>query len=299
MLKFKIITDSSSGITQEEATNYGIKVLPLTLSYCGKDYSDGIDISTDDFYSLLFDTPKSSKSIFSQEKKEFPKTSQVTPLEFKKAYDECIANHEIPVVLTIAATLSGTYQSACIAKDMLEGEEIYIFDSKTALGTVELIIKHVLNTNYDTIEQLITDIEYLIDHTAFYAVPDTLEYLYKGGRLSKTSAVLGNLLQLKPIIELNEIGKLEPIAKVRGLKHSFLKIKDFVEKNPIDLKYPVGFGYSNHIENVKELELYMKDFLPNEYQIKQISPVVGAHVGPGASAIFYISKNSKKKKNNI
>lgn len=122
MVKYRIITDSSCGITQEEAKKYGVKVLPLTLHYKQKDYLDGIDISTDDFYSMLFAQSEKKdifKVVFGNDKKEFPKTSQVPPLEFKKAFEECIENNEVPVVLPIAACLSGTYQSACIARDML------------------------------------------------------------------------------------------------------------------------------------------------------------------------------------
>lgn len=296
MVKFRIITDSSCGITQEEAKKYGVKVLPLTLQYKQKDYLDGIDISTDDFYSMLFTQNEKKdlfKTVFGNEKKEFPKTSQVPPLEFKKAFEECFENNEIPIVLPIAACLSGTYQSACIARDMFEDKEIYVIDSKTALGCLRIMILSLISKDFATINEVLAEINYMIAHITFYAVPDTLEYLYKGGRLSKTSAILGNLLQLKPIIMLDGIGKLEPIAKIRGLKHAFLKMTEYVKENPIDKNYPVDFGYSNHIENVKELEGYMKDLLPEQFTTTQISPVVGAHVGPGASAIFYISTKAK------
>lgn len=158
------------------------------------------------------------------------------------------------------------------------------------------MIMSLQQKEFETIDDVLKEIDYMIQHIAFYSVPDTLEYLYKGGRLSKTSAVLGNLLQLKPIIKLSEVGKLEPIAKVRGLKHAFMKIADAVREEPIDTNYPVDFGFSNHIENVEELKGYLKDFLPDEYTTTQISPVVGAHVGPGASAIFYISTKAKNEK---
>ncbi len=297
MVKYKIITDSSSGITQEEAKKYGVKVLPLTLQFKNKDYLDGIDISTDAFYDLLFGSSekKSGLPFFNSEKKEFPKTSQVPPMEFTKAFEECIENGEIPIVLPIAAVLSGTYQAACIARDMMEEEEIYVIDSKTALGCVRVMILSLLAKEFETIQDVLNEIEYMINHIMFFSVPDTLEYLYRGGRLSKTSAVLGNLLQLKPVIMLNSVGKLEPIAKVRGLKHAFMKTKDFINEWPIDSNYMVDFGYSNHVENVTELKNYLKDILPEGYTTTQISPVVGAHVGPGASAIFYISTRDKTK----
>lgn len=280
MVKFRIITDSSCGVSQEEGKQLGVTVLPLTLHYNGSDYLDDIDISTNDFYNMLF----SNKS------KEFPKTSQVPPLVFKKAYEECIENNEIPIVLTIAGSLSGTLQSARIAKDMLERDDIYIVDSNTALGAVKIMIMKLVSTEYDTIEDVLKEIKHMVDHVNFYAVPDTLEYLYKGGRLSRTSAILGNILQLKPVIQLSKIGKLVPIAKLRGLKHAFKKIADHLKKFPIDNNYPVQYGYSTKEENMYMLIDYTKELVDKDYTKLQISPVVGAHVGPGACAIFYVSK---------
>lgn len=285
MLKFRIITDSSCGITQEEGKALGVTVLPLTLHYENKDYLDDIDISTNEFYEMLFN----SKS------KEFPKTSQVPPLVFKKAFEECIENNEIPIVLTIAGSLSGTLQSARIAKDMLERDDIYIIDSNTALGAVKIMIMKLTSTEYETIEDVLIEIKHMVDHVNFYAVPDTLEYLYKGGRLSKTSAILGNILQLKPVIQLSKIGKLVPIAKLRGLKHAFKKIAEQLKEFPIDEKYPVQYGYSTKEENMYMLIDYTKEEVKVDYTKIQISPVVGAHVGPGACAIFYISKILPKK----
>lgn len=285
MIKFRIITDSSCGISQEEAKNLGVVVLPLTLTLNGKDYKDGIDISTDDFYNLLF----------SDENKDFPKTSMVAPLAFKEEMEKAINNGEIPLILPISSVLSGTYQSAVIAKDMLENDDVIVIDSQTALGSVKIMILDLVSKQFESKEELINYVEYLKKHVNFYAVPDTLEYLYRGGRLSKTTAVIGNLLKLKPVIQLNNTGKLEQIATSRGLKHAFLKIVDEIKEEPIDFDHPLEFGYSNHEENVLLLKDYLKDIVPNETKLCQISPVVGAHVGPGASAFFYISKNEVKK----
>ncbi len=289
MIKFKLISDSSSGITQEEALKLGIIILPLTLSYNGKNYRDGIDISTDEFYKLFFELEeKSHLDLF--KKTEFPKTSQVKPLDFELCFKKVIANGEIPVVIPISSVLSGTYQSACIAKSMLENEEIYVIDSNSALGSVKVMLEYLAKKEFETIDDLLNEIEYIKNHLNFYAVPDTLEFLYRGGRLLKTTAIVGNLLQLKPIIQLDKLGHLVSIDKIRGLKHAFLKLKENVKKFPIDSKYPFGFGYSTKIENVNCLIDICEDLLPYKIIPEQISPVVGAHVGPGASAIFYVSK---------
>ncbi len=297
MFEYKIITDSSSGITQEEAKKLGVKVLPLTLIYKEKEYKDGIDISTDEFYNLLFGEEEKKGFLANLRIKrdsDFPKSTLVKPLDFKDTYDEILAEGKTPVVLPIAQVLSGTYQSAILAKDMLDNpDDVLVFNSKTALGAVRLIILCLLNKAYETKDDFVNEMNYLINHIEFFAVPDTLEYLYKGGRLSRVNAVVGNLLHLKPIIWLNDEGKLTPIEKVRGLKQAFQKTRDIIsEKFPIDLNYPIDFGYSSQKENVLSFQEYMKDLI-GESSVTQISPVVGAHVGPGASAIFYICQKSK------
>lgn len=288
MIKFRIVSDSSCGITQEEAKKLGVIVLPLTLSYGGKDYRDGIDISTDEFYKMFFEEEEKVKlGIF--KKSEFPKTSQVRPLEFEKCFKGIIAKGEIPVVLPISSVLSGTYQSACIAKSMLENEEIYVVDSSSALGSVKVMIEHLANKQFETIEDLLNEIDYMKAHLNFLSVPDTLEFLYKGGRLSKISALVGDLFRIRPIIQLDKLGKLIPIHNIRGLKNAFRKVLEILKEFPLDIRYPYGLGYSTKIENILSFKEICASQLPYEVEPHQISPVVGAHVGPGASAIFYIS----------
>lgn len=294
MVKFRVITDSSSGISQEEAKKLGVTVLPLTLSYKGKDYRDGIDITTDEFYKMVFEDQK-KEGLLQQVKSHFkpgnnvPKTSMVSPALFEAAMQDAIDDGYIPVVLPISSVLSGTYNSANIAKDMLEDEEIYVEDSHTALGSVKVMVLRLVSHTYETIKDVLDDIHYMVKHINFYAVPDTLEYLFRGGRLSRVSATVGNILQLKPVIQLDRAGKLTPISKQRGLKHAFMKIKEYIQALPIDKEYPFEFGYSTEIKNVETLKEYTKEVLPKDCEINQISPVVGAHVGPGASAFFYIS----------
>lgn len=288
MVKFRIVSDSSCGITHEEAQKLGVIILPLTLSYNGKDYRDGIDISTDEFYKMFFEEEEKCKlGVF--KRSEFPKTSQVKPLVFEECFKSILSKGEIPVVLPISSVLSGTYQSACIARSMLEDEEIYVIDSASALGSVKVMIEYLANKEYETIDDLLNDIEYMKSHLNFLSVPDTLEFLYKGGRLSKISALVGDLLHIKPIIQLDVTGKLTPISRVRGLKNSYRKVLEMLKEFPIDKNYPYGLGYSTNENNILAFQSICAEVLPYEIKPHQISPVVGAHVGPGATAIFYVS----------
>lgn len=305
MFKYKIITDSSSGFTKEEINTLGIKVLPLTLTYDGKDYLDGVDISTDEFYNMFFENQQKRGlakldilGLFKKDEKDFPKTSMVKPNDFVNAYNEILDEGYIPVVLCISKRLSGTYQSAIMARDIIENEEIVVEDSQTALGSVKVLIKSIMQREYETREDLINEITSLKKRINFYAVPETLAYLAKGGRLGKFSARVGNFLHFKPIIQLDEEGVLTPIDKPRGLKHAFKAIAELLNQYQIDFDYPCEFGYSTKPENVNDFISTCKDILTGKYTVCQISPVVGAHVGPGASALFYVSKVDVDKKLN-
>ncbi len=303
MLKIRVITDSSAGFSKEEAEKYNVIVLPLTLSYDNKDYLDGIDITTDEFYKMFFENQEKKGlakldvlGLFNKDEKGFPKTSMVTPTVFEETFKKVIEEGYIPVVLPISKKLSGTYQSALIAKDMLENDDIIVEDSQSALGAVKVMIKSLLNKEYETKEDVIKEIDYLKKHVNFYAVPETLAYLAKGGRLGKFSARVGNFLHFKPVIQLDFEGVLVPIDRPRGLKHAFKQVNEYLNVNEIDFNYPCEFGYSTKKENVNALIEACKPNLKGEYTKGQISPVVGAHVGPGASALFYIAKNEVNKK---
>ena len=159
MVKFRVITDSSCGISQQDAKKLGVVVLPLTLSYKGKDYLDGIDITTDEFYKMVFEEEK-KEGLLQQVKSHFNvnnpiKTSMVTPVAFENAMKDVIKDGYIPVVLPISSVLSGTYNSALIAKDSLENEEIYVEDSHTALGSVKVMILRLISHEYETIKDVL------------------------------------------------------------------------------------------------------------------------------------------------
>ncbi|MCR5647389.1 MAG: DegV family protein, partial [Acholeplasmatales bacterium] len=239
MIKIKVITDSSSGFSKEEAEKYNVVILPLTLSYDGKDYLDGIDITTDGFYKMFFENQERRGlarldvlGLFNKDEKGFPKTSMVSPAVFEETFKMVIAEGYVPVVLPISKKLSGTYQSAIIAKDSLENDDIIVEDSASALGAVKVMIKSLLMKEYETKEDVIKEIDYLKKHINFYAVPETLAYLAKGGRLGKFSARVGNFLHFKPVIQLDYEGVLVPIDRPRGLKHAYKAVADYLNDNP-------------------------------------------------------------------
>ena len=300
MLKYKIIADSTAGFSKEEIEKYNLEVLPLTLSYKGKEYKDGIDITTDKFYEMFFNDNEKRKffriSSFSRDNDEFPKTSQVSPAMFVETYERIIKEGYTPVVIPITSVLSGTYRSALLAKDIVDDENIVVIDSQTAIGAVKVLIKAIMKKEYETKEDLINEAERLKKRVNYLAVMDTLEYVAKGGRMGKFSAGIGNLLHFKPIMQLDYKGTIVPVAKPRGLKHAFAGISDMLVDEPIDFNYDYEFGYSTEIENLQGLIAACKPHIDDNYSIGQISPVIGVHVGPRASALFYISTKDLDKK---
>jgi DegV family protein with EDD domain len=277
----RIITDSTSDISLEQAKKMGISIVPLKVIFGDKEYREGIEISMDAFYSRLAEAEK------------LPTTSQPSPDDFLVHFNQAKEAGDSVVVILIASKLSGTYQSAVIARDMAEYSRIFIIDSLNTITGLRLLINHAVTLrNRGVSADCIADtIESLKEKVVLLAVVDTLEYLYKGGRLSKSSAILGSLLNFKPVITLKD-GAIGVVGKERGTNKAIARILDAIdETGAIDSTYPVYFGYT--FENSKTLVLQEKvteKYRLEDYKMFPVGCVVGTHVGPGACVITYIKK---------
>lgn len=277
----RIITDSTSDISLDEAKKLGVTIVPLKVIFGNKEYREGIEITIDSFYQKLAEADK------------LPTTSQPSPDDFLGYFNEAKEAGDSVVVILIAGKLSGTVQSAMIAKDMADYSKIYIVDSLTTITGLRLLVEHAVDLQKQgvTADKIAETLEELKDRIVLLAMVDTLEYLHKGGRLSKSSAILGSLLKFKPIITLKD-GAIGVVGKERGSNKAIAKIVDLVEGfGRIDRSYPVNFGYT--AENSKTLIL--KDKIVEKYSLSNMSMypvgcVVGAHVGPGACVITYIKE---------
>ena len=277
----RIITDSTADIDVEEAKKFNITVVPLKIIFDGKEYLDRVTLNTDKFYELL------------ENSETLPTTSQPSPQDFLNAYQEGIKNNEDILVLTISSKVSGTYQSAHIAKDLAEYDNIHIIDSTTAtLGFKILVLKAIaLRDQGMSFQDMITYLEEYKNRIQIRALVDTLEYFYKGGRLSKTAAVAGTLLKLKPIVGLKD-GVVDVFDKARGQSKGVAKIIDLVhESGEIDLDEPIFIGYTGNNNGLDKFEAALKEefHFENPYY-GCVGPVVGTHAGPGARAIVYVTK---------
>ncbi|MFT4144204.1 MAG: DegV family protein [Mobilitalea sp.] len=280
-MSLRIITDSTADITTEQAEQMGITIVPLKVIFGEKEYRDGIDISIEGFYEKLVTADK------------LPTTSQPAPDDFLKYYEEAKEAGDSVLVILISSKLSGTYQSAVIAKEMCEYSQISIIDSITTITNLRLLVEHAIKLKEQKIPmvQIVNELEELKKRTVLLAMVDTLEYLHKGGRLSKSSAILGTLLKFKPIITVKD-GVVSVVDKERGTNKGIARILEIIDEyGSIDEEYPVMFGYSS--EDSKALMLQEK--VIEKYKLKgtRIYPVgcvIGTHAGPGACFITYIKK---------
>lgn len=277
----KIITDSTADIDLDYAKELNIDIIPLKVIIDGKEYKDRIDLQPQQFYDLL-----ASSEVL-------PTTSQPSPQEFLNLYEEAKKAGDSVIVMTLSSTISGTYQSANIAKDLAEYDDIYVIDSLATTQMLRLLVLKAVRlrdsgADVKDIVSILEDYKHKIRIVAFV---DTLEYLYKGGRLSKTAATAGTLLKFKPIIGLRE-GNLEMFAKARGTQKATSKIIDLIhEDGEIDFDEPICIGYTGHDDGLDKFEQTLRDeFGFGEVLHGFVGPVIGTHAGPGARLIAYISK---------
>lgn len=277
----KIITDSTSDIDVTYAKELNIDIVPLKVIIDGKEYKDRVDLQPDQFYSLL-------------EKSEvLPTTSQPSPQEFLNYYEEAKEKGDSVIVMTLSGTISGTYQSANIAKDLAEYENIYVIDSLNATQALRLLVLKAvaLREEGKDAETIFNELQAYKERVRIVAFVDTLEYLCKGGRMSKTVAAAGTLLKVKPIIGLRD-GKLEMFSKARGAVKATAKIIELIhEDGEIDFKEPICIGYTGNDEGLEKFEQALRD----EFKLEDVlhgfvGPVIGTHAGPGARLIAYVKK---------
>lgn len=277
----KIITDSTSDIDLKYAQELNVEVVPLKVIIDGKEYKDRFDLQPEEFYDLLVNS------------QTLPSTSQPSPQDFVDLYETAKNNNDSVIVITLSSVISGTYQSANLAKDLVDYDDIYVIDS---LGTTQmqrlLVLKAVALRNEGmNAQDLYTFLEAYKHRIRLFAFVDTLEYLYKGGRLSRTAATAGTLLKFKPIIGFDE-GKLDVFAKARGTQKATAKIIDLIQQDgEMDLDEPICIGYTGSSDGLDKFENTLRETLHFDETLHGIvGPVIGTHAGPGARLIAYVKK---------
>jgi DegV family protein with EDD domain len=276
MVKIKIITDSSCDLPKDIIEKYEIIVLPLLINIGEKSYMDGVDINLLELLEKM------------EGNDQFPTTSQVNPQRFAKCYKKFLNEGYSIISIHLSSNMSGTYQSACIAKGMLEADNIEIVDSQnvtSGLGLLVLKACSLREQGYD-IKAICEGITELIPHVKSVLAFDSLDNLVKGGRLSKTAGVIGNILGIKPILAVGD-GEMFVMDKVRGSKKAVRYIIDYVKKLGIKSNEP---SVLLHVENKDVLATLRDDLVKRKANFIEceVGCGVGVHVGPGACGIFFI-----------
>ncbi len=275
-----LLVDSSSDYTMEEIKEKNIHYVPLTIMLGENSYKDGLELTPDRFYEMLTSS------------KEFPKTSQPSPQDFLEIFKMAKEQGDDVICVLLSSALSGTCQSAHLAKDMVDYDRIYIIDSLTAT----IMIKVLANHANDLIKEGLpaTDIadklNALKSKVKVVAALDTLEYLYRGGRLSRASATIGELANLKPIIHVTEEGEVGVLGKCIGRNKALNFILKTIENKDLDPAFPLHTVYAYGTDNCEKLE---EKLIQNGYTFanrEQIGSTIGAHVGPGAFGVIYVVK---------
>lgn len=276
----KILVDSSSDYTMTEIANNGFHFVPLNILLGGKHYRDGIELKPDDFYELLISSG------------DFPKTSQPSPQDFADIFEDAKAKGDEIICILLSSALSGTCQSAHLAKDMVDYEGIYIIDSLAATVMIKFMGDYAAKLIAEGLnaKEIVSKIENMRKNIKVVAGLDTLEYLCKGGRLSRASATIGELANLKPIITVTDEGKVAVIGKCLGKNKALNFIINYLKENARDTEFPLYTLYSYGEENTEKLEERLtKEELSYDDRV-QLGSTIGAHIGPGAFAILYVAK---------
>ncbi len=273
----KIMVDSASDCRCNDIFDLFV---PMAINIDGKEYRDGVDLDNDTFYRLLVSA------------NEFPRTSQPSPEEFLKHFEQIKADGDQLIYFCLSSALSGTYQSANIAKQMAEYDEIYIVDSKNAshmIGTLAKYAKKLIADGLDASE-IAEKCEELKKKIRIFAGVDTLEYLKKGGRIGKAAALVGTLANIKPIITVSPDGEVAPVGKGLGIGRAVQMIADKVKSFEIDERFPVYSLYTFGEENCIKLEEKLSSVGVLVSERLQVGSTIGTHVGPGVYGVFFVEK---------
>lgn len=281
-MSLRIILDSTTDAAPRLAGEF--EVVPMPVFFGDEKYIDGVNLTHAEFYEKLKTSP------------ELPKTSQATPFDFDEVFKKVADAGDEAVALTVSKKLSGTYQSAVIAAEKYGGR-IRVVDSGNVTIAAGELAEYALSLAAGGMSaaELSEKLEDEKKNIRLIAMVDTLEYLKRGGRISKTVAFAGELLNFKPVIAVED-GEIKILGKARGARQGNNLLELEIEKSGgVDFSKPVLLGYSGTDDSL--LRRYIDDFSRiwkghvNDFDISEIGCVVGTHAGPGAIAAAFFRKN--------
>jgi len=276
----KIITDSTSDVRPAEWEKLGVSVLPLSVNFGDKSYLDGVDLTNDVFFEML------------EKAERLPTTSQINPDTFSRIFQECTVAGDDVVGIFISSKLSGTYNSALVAAQEVDPKKVFVVDSKIGTFGLAIIVREAVKMRDAGLgaSEIADNLQKLILRVRLVAMVDTLKYLRMGGRISATSALVGGILGIRPMVDVMD-GAIHNVGKVRGKLPAMQFILKYLNTHPLDTGLTFSIGHSNTRQDCNNLREFLKAHLPvDKAFIGEIGTVIGTYIGSGAFGIAYFEK---------
>ena len=276
----RIITDSAADFTPAELEQKNIICIPLKVLFDTEEYEENISLTKDGFYEKLLAS------------KGFPKTSQAAPSVLAGLFEDAKAAGDEVIYITLSSALSGTWQTAMFIREDVAYEKAYVVDSRNATGGQRMLVEHAvrLRDAGKSAEEIVAQVEALRERIVLYACINTLEYLYRGGRISHLSYTLGTLAQIKPIIHVDHNGRVDIPAKAMGMRKGMEHLCKQADIKKPDPDFPLYVMYTNDRSVAENLALRLAEHgqAVHPDNIIQVGAAIGSHIGPAACGLVYI-----------
>ena len=278
----RIITDSAADFEPFELEKLNIACVPLKVMIADAEYEENVNLGKAQFYELLASTGAT------------PKTSQPSPQHLADLFAAAKAAGDEAVYISISSGISGTYQTACMTREDAECEDCYVVDSLNATAGERMLVEYAVRLRDEgkTAKEIVAALEQIRSKVVLVACIDTLEYLYRGGRISQTVYKLGTMAQVKPIIRFSPEGTIEVPAKAMGMRKGMDQLCKRLETQKPDNNHKIYAIYTGERSVGEALAQRMADHgceIPNE-QIIPVGAVIGSHIGPGGCGLIYVAE---------
>lgn len=280
-MAIRFIIDAGSDLTQAQAQAMGVTLIPMTIRFGEEEFRSGVDITNEEFYNKLTTA------------KELPTTSQPTPYDYEQVYQKIKDAGEEAIVLCVSSALSGTYQSAVIAAAEY-ADCIYVIDTKAVSIAQKILLDYAISLKKHgaSAKEIVAELERKKADVCVYGAVETLEYLIKGGRLSKAAGAVGSVLGIRPVLFLSN-GELAVAGKARGVKAAITMTHDLVANVGVDDSMPAGIGYTGNDPSVITpfLEASNSVWTGRDVPVYNVGSTVGTHTGPGLFLVAFFKKS--------
>jgi len=281
IMKIAVVTDSTAYLTPEEREHYNIRMIPLSVTFEDRAYEEEVEITTKEFYDKV------------RGAKVLPKTTQPPVGKFVELFEELAKEYDEVISIHLSSGISGTYQGAVQASEMVEGIKVHVFDSEISCSPQGYYAKKAseMASKGASVEEIIRKLNEMKTKMKAYFVVDDLSHLQRGGRLSSAAAIVGGLLQIKPVLHF-ENKVIVPFEKIRTKKKALKRVEELLGSDCVKYKrLQATVIHANCEEEAKAWMDELDEKYPNvEFQLSYFGPVIGTHLGEGSIGVTWVEK---------